>query len=110
MFMNSTVALELLLRFPEVIGISVESSRSRTLVFDFLVMNLFIHTILLRTQRQRREGTLGSFVEAGRGNRVTPPPPPPLPTDYRRSVTLTITSARIVAHLATALAQNRSDD
>lgn len=45
--MNSAVVLKV--RFPEVIGISVKTSRPRALVFDFLVMNFFIHTILLRT-------------------------------------------------------------
>lgn len=45
MFMNPMVVLKV--RFPEVIGISVESSRSRALVFDFLMVNFFIHTILL---------------------------------------------------------------
>lgn len=37
-------------RFPEMIGISVESSRSRALVFDFLMVNFFIHTIFLWTK------------------------------------------------------------
>lgn len=48
MFMNGGVGfLEIeLFRFPEVIRISVQSSRLRALVFDFLVVKYFIHTIL----------------------------------------------------------------
>lgn len=55
MFMNQVV---LKARFPEVIGISVKSSRSRALVFDFLMVNFFIHTILLRTEAMRENADI----------------------------------------------------
>ena len=45
-------------RFPKVIGIRVEPSRSWALVFDFLMVNFFIHTILLWTNDGKEHCTI----------------------------------------------------